>query len=95
MHKLGSFDPRIGAAICAAMDDFPGVSDAPLRVQFAKLLLEPLASLTILWTEGPIILVLDALDECGNSTECETLLNLLGAELSSLPSVIHILITSQ
>jgi NACHT domain len=94
-YKLGSFDQRIGAAICAAIDNFPGINDSSLHVQFTKLILEPLLSLTALMTEGPIVLVLDALDECANPTEREALVTLLGTELSRLPSVIRILMTSR
>jgi NACHT domain len=94
-YKLGLFDRRIGTAICAAIDNFPSVIDASLRVQFIKLLVEPLASLAVLQAEGPIILVLDALDECGSPTEREALLTVLGTELSRLPSMIRILVTSR
>src|ERR1700692_1466585 len=44
-YKLGSFDRRIGAAICTAMDNFPSINDASLHIQYTKLLLEPLLSL--------------------------------------------------
>jgi hypothetical protein len=94
-YKLGLFDQRIGTAISAAIDNFPSVNDASLRVQFTKLLIEPLTSLTDLRVEGPIVLVLDALDECGNPTERETLLTLFSKELSRFPSVIRIIVTSR
>ena len=94
-YKLGSFDRRIGAAICNAVDTFPSINDSSLHVQFAKLIIEPLESLMILKTEGPIVVVFDALDECGNPTERDALVTLLGTELSRLPSVIRILATSR
>jgi hypothetical protein len=64
-------------------------------VQFTKLLIEPLTSLTDLRVEGPIVLVLDALDECGNPTEREALLTVFSRELSRLPSVIRVIVTSR
>jgi hypothetical protein len=94
-YKLGSFDGRIGAAICVAIDNFPSINDASLHVQFTTLILEPLTSLTVLKAEGPILLVIDALDECGTPAEREALLSLLGTELSRLPSTIRILVTSR
>src|ERR1700691_6202751 len=94
-YKIGSFDRRIGAAICAAIDNFPSVNDASLRVQFTKLLLEPLSSLTDLRAEGPIVLVFDAFDECGNPMERKALLTLFGTGLSRLPSVIRVFLTSR
>jgi hypothetical protein len=94
-YKLGLFDRRIGTAICTAIENIPSINDAPLHVQFTKLLLEPLASLTVLKAEGPIVLVLDALDECGDPTEREVLLNVLGTEFARLPSMIRVLVTSR
>jgi hypothetical protein len=95
VYKLGSFDQRIGAAICSAIDNFPSVNDASPRVQFIKLIVEPLATLTDILAEGPIVLVFDAIDECGNPEEREPLLNVLATELGRLPSTIRVLITSR
>jgi hypothetical protein len=94
-YKLGLFDPRIGVAICAAIEDFPGINDSSLEVQFTKLILEPLTSITELTAEGPIVLVFDALDECGDPTDREALLNIFATKFSRLPSTIRVLITSR
>jgi hypothetical protein len=94
-YKLGLFDPRIGVAICTAIDDFPGINDSSLEVQFTKLILEPLSSITELTAEGPIVLVFDALDECGDPTDREALLELFATKFSRLPSTIRVLITSR
>jgi WD40 repeat protein len=94
-YKLALFDCRIGAAICAAIDAYPSINDAPLRFQFTTLLRQPLESLSDLHVEGPIVLVLDAVDECGNPSEREALLTLLGSQLHHLPSVIRIFITGR
>jgi hypothetical protein len=94
-YKLGTFDPRIGAAMVAAIDNFPNVNDASLDVQFTKLIIEPLTSLPDLQTGGPIGIVFDALDECGNSVERETLLEVLGTKSSRLPSVVRVLVISR
>ncbi|KIM81153.1 hypothetical protein PILCRDRAFT_24904, partial [Piloderma croceum F 1598] len=45
-YKLGSVDQHIGAAICNAIDNFPSINDASPRVQFIKLIVESLATLT-------------------------------------------------
>jgi hypothetical protein len=94
-YKLGLFDPRIGAAICSAINDFPGINDSSLEVQFTKLILEPLASVTELKAEGPIVLVFDALDECGEPADREALLELFATKFSRLPSTVRVLITSR
>jgi hypothetical protein len=65
-YKLASFDPTIRAAVCAQIEHDPSITEASLRVQFAKLLREPLMSLAAPHTKGPIIIVLDAFDECGD-----------------------------
>src|SRR6202795_2942841 len=44
--KLASFDPSIQAAVCESIERNPGVTEASIRVQFTKLVLEPLAALT-------------------------------------------------
>ena len=67
-HKLASFDPTIRAAVCAQIERDPSITEASLRVQFTKLLREPLGSLAAPHTKGPVIIVLDAFDECGDSS---------------------------
>jgi hypothetical protein len=94
-YKLGMFDPRLGEAISTAIDDYPSIKDATLRVQFTKLIIEPLASLPDLQTGGPILIAFDALDECGTTEERRMLLRVLGTESSRLPSFIRVLLISR
>jgi len=94
-YKLGMFDPRIGAAISLAIDNYPSVKDAPLRAQFTRLIIEPLASLPELETGGPILLAIDALDECGDPEDRKALMKVLGKESSRLPSYIRVLLISR
>jgi hypothetical protein len=89
------FDPRLGEAISTAIDDYPSIKDATLRVQFTKLIIEPLASLPDLQTGGPILIAFDALDECGTTEERRMLLRVLGKESSRLPSFIRVLLISR
>ena len=94
-YKLGEFDPRFGTVISAAIESHPSIKDASLSVQFTRLIINPLASLSGVQTGGPIMLVFDALDECGNSAERETLLKVLGEMLTRLPFTIRVLVTSR
>jgi hypothetical protein len=94
-YKLGSFDQRIGAAICSAIDHFPSINDASPRMQFTKLIVESLATITDILAEGPIVIVFDAIDECGDPPERDPLLQVLATELGRLPSTIRVLITSR
>jgi hypothetical protein len=59
---------------------------------FRSLLLEPLENLHIV---GPIFVVIDALDESGDTTGCNGLHNFLADHISELPSNFRILITSR
>ena len=92
-YQLASFSPVIKTAIAQAIDTTPGIMQSALRFQFTKLLIEPLQNLPA--TEGPIVLILDALDECGSAESRKPLLSLLSSESVHLPSFIRILITSR
>ena len=94
-YKLASFHPALRAAICAQLENDPGISEAPIRTQFSKLILEPLSSLPTLYNEGPIIVILDAFDECGDSASRRSLLMLLAQELEKFPSAFRFVITSR
>jgi hypothetical protein len=92
-YQLASFSPVIRTAIARAIDTTPGITQSALRFQFTKLLIEPLRTLPA--TEGPVVLILDALDECGGVEDRKPLLSLLSAESVQLPSFVRILITSR
>ena len=94
-YKLASFDPTIRAAVCAQIERDPSITEASLRVQFTKLLREPLSSLAVLHNKGPVIIVLDAFDECGNASSRRDLLALLTRDLAKFPPAFRFLITSR
>ncbi|KAJ7246869.1 WD40-repeat-containing domain protein [Mycena haematopus] len=93
-YNMSMVNPYIREAICQVIKDDPLIATAPMRTQVQKLLLGPLAVAQdhIL---GPIIVVLDALDECGDSNSREGLVSLLAGEFSKLPPVFRFLITSR
>jgi hypothetical protein len=94
-YCLAAFDSRIRSAISAAIESNSSIAEAPLRKQFAKLLLEPLQSVGSRPMEGPVIIVIDALDECGEAKSRKNLLALLAGELGKLPSAFRFIITSR
>jgi hypothetical protein len=94
-YQLGSFDPRIGAAIAAAILRNPRIEESSLFLQFKRLILEPLSSLEDLPSQGPVVAVFDALDECGNSDSRKFLLRTLTDEFKKLPSFLRLFITSR
>lgn len=94
-YQLGEFDQRIGTVVARVIEEVPSIKQAPLRCQFQKLLVEPFASLRDHLGEGPILIVIDGLDECGQSNAREELLRILASESPRLPPTIRIFITSR
>ncbi|KAN0073111.1 hypothetical protein V8E55_012251 [Tylopilus felleus] len=94
-YQLGEFDHRLGAAIAKAIEEVPSIRQASLRCQFQTLLVEPFASLKDCLREGPILIVIDALDECGQCGAREELLRVLASESPRLPPTVRIFITGR
>ncbi|KAF9225142.1 hypothetical protein BS17DRAFT_580275 [Gyrodon lividus] len=94
-YHLGEFDHRLGSAISKVIEEVPSIRQAPLRWQFQKLLIEPFSSIEHCPREGPILIIIDALDECGSSSAREELLKVIASESPCLPPTIRILITSR
>ncbi|KAI6139916.1 hypothetical protein BKA82DRAFT_4203105, partial [Pisolithus tinctorius] len=61
------FDPRICDAISRVIEETPSIKQAPLHWQFQRLLADPFRSLEDIQHEGPVLVVIDALDECGRT----------------------------
>ena len=94
-YRLASFDSRIQSTVSAEIEGDKSIAEAPIRRQFAKLLLGPLQAIAKLSLQGPVIIVIDALDECGEVASRKTLLALLAQELADLPPMFRFLITSR
>jgi AAA ATPase domain len=92
-YELSAHDARIRAGVVAAIKATLRIAKFPLRTQFYRLITEPLSNLPT--TETPIIIILDAVDECGTAETRRAFLALLSAEFDQLPSFIHVLITSR
>lgn len=70
--------------------------NSSLAEMFEKLILDPLKAASIASNfEGPIVIMLDALDECGTPSTREELLGVFKANFSKLPTGICLLITSR
>jgi hypothetical protein len=94
-YKLAHYNPAIQTAISESIERNSGVTEAPLRVQFAKLLLEPLTTLLRLHEQGPVVIIFDALDECGDHVSRMELLALLAQELAKFPPFFRFVIASR
>lgn len=94
-YQLGLCNPQIGAAITTVIESTPSIIMSSLRLQFTKLIEEPLSSNARSPTTGPLVVVIDGLDECGNARERRKLLDVLAVQTQKLPSDIRIFIHQQ
>ncbi|KAF9056907.1 WD40-repeat-containing domain protein, partial [Rhodocollybia butyracea] len=92
--QLARSNIHVASAICAAIDHNPASIDSPIQTQFQKLLLNPL-TVSQSHIHGPIIVVLDALDECGNADSRRSLVSLISDEFPKLPAAVRFFITSR
>jgi hypothetical protein len=93
-HQLAMFDARFGAAISRVVEMNENIAGIPLEFQFANLL-SGNALKSVEWSGGPIILVVDALDECGHEADRKVSMQALSNGLSTLPSFIRIIVVSR
>ncbi|KZP10825.1 hypothetical protein FIBSPDRAFT_989169, partial [Athelia psychrophila] len=95
VYQLAEHDEGVRSAVSAAMERDPQLATAPLVAQFRSLLCEPLSAASTR-VSGPIIIVIDALDECGDANSRQLLLDLLSSpDFAKLPSQFRFLITSR
>jgi len=70
--------PEIRPAILQVIRDNPGISAKPLKEQFNELIYRPLHSLNRPENQStPLVIVIDALDECENDNDIRAILELL------------------
>jgi len=94
-QQLALFHPLFACELDMRMKKWPRVTEYSLDLQFQYLLQEPLTALAATHDLGPIVIILDALDECGTSESRRQLLNTLSAGLAKLPNVFRLLIASR
>jgi hypothetical protein len=93
--QLSSFDDQIAEKVASAIDKNKGIIDRSFSDQFRTLIVEPLSLIDPLRIAGPILVVLDALDECGDEKTREDLLSVLACESAKLPLSFRFLVTSR
>jgi hypothetical protein len=92
-YQLGTFDDQFLRALSYAKSTISW--QWPLQIQVEKLLIKPLSTVKDVAEQGPVVLVIDALDECGSAKTRKPLLNILATELVKLPPNFRIVITSR
>ncbi|KZP33492.1 hypothetical protein FIBSPDRAFT_1036043 [Athelia psychrophila] len=81
-------------AICDAIERDPQISTRPLESQFKALVLAPLHSCSSKMPR-PIVIILDAFDECGDPRSRKALVHLLSTNLPQLPNHFRFLVTGR
>ena len=93
-YRLAMFDARFGATISRVVANHDNIAEMRLEAQFENLL-SANALESVKWSGGPIVLIIDALDECGSEADRKILMQVLSKGFSNLPSFIRILVVSR
>jgi len=92
--RLAHVYPPLKRPILTALDRNPDAGEMPTKNQFENLIVDPLSSLPADLDVPPIVVIVDALDECGDEDIREPLLECL-ARISRLPIWFKVLVTSR
>ena len=93
-YRLAMFDSRFGEAISRVVANHDNIAEMRLEAQFENLLSSNALG-SVKWFGGPIVLIIDALDECGSEADRKILMPVLSKGFSNLPSFIRILVVSR
>jgi len=89
--QLAEFSPTFAAKLAARID----LSPTTVNTQFRDFIMEPLRELAREFDLGPIVIILDAFDECGTVESRRELLGALSVGLTNLPTEFRVLISSR
>ena len=92
--RLASSYPVLTAGIVAALKENPDVGESPIANQFQELIVQPLSTLPNDLDVSPVVIIIDALDECGDVKTRQTLLKCL-RNACDLPVWFKFLVTSR
>ena len=93
--QLAKVSPSLKGHICDAIAKHHDIASQSLRDQWRQLIYKPLSKLGGAFRGSPLLIVVDALDECANDNEIGTIVQLF-AEARSLETVrLHIFMTSR
>lgn len=91
-YQLALYDSDIGQSILKALSTYPRIAEMSLETQCQKLLVEPL---TVYVADGPLLIIIDALDECASGSSKRGFLSVLRDVLQNLPKSVRVLVTSR
>ncbi|KAJ3037546.1 hypothetical protein HDV00_001591 [Rhizophlyctis rosea] len=90
---LAHWDHRIAFHLEKFLRAHPHITSQSVPEQFAGLVLEPLSAVPD--SDNTVVLVVDAIDECGEKHSRKDILNVLGVECAKLPSFVKLFVTSR
>ena len=93
-YSLAMYNQSIAKSLVEKLRKSGDIGPSNLKTKFDILLRDPL-SVVATKVHHPVLIVLDALDECGTPELRRNLLDVLRDRLSSLPANFRILITSR
>lgn len=94
-YQLARSNPVYAKELASQITSSPDILESSLDEQFQCLLQEPLSTLAARYDLGPIVVILDALDECGTPETRKQLIGALSIRLARLPSNFRVLIASR
>lgn len=94
-YQLACLNPIFAEKIASQINAWPNITCSSFATQFRHLLLEPLSAFTGSDNSGPIVIILDALDECGTQKSRKEFLLEFTAGLAKLPSMFRVLVASR
>ncbi|RKK65198.1 hypothetical protein BFJ69_g16501 [Fusarium oxysporum] len=94
--RLAWSTPVVAPFIKSAVNADPAIADKAVREQFEKLVREPLSKATITsLSRPPVVIVVDALDECEKDADIKLLLQLFSNLRFAGPLRVRVLVTSR
>jgi hypothetical protein len=88
--------PLVGAYVCNAISEQPGIAQQAMFEQWNKLILQPLRKTRDRQSlSRSILLVIDALDECGNQDDIRLILRLLAGATDLMTVKLRVFVTSR
>lgn len=94
-YQLAQHDEGVRSAIATAIEQDPQLVTAPFSTQLISLICEPLSTAST-HVVGPIVIIFDALDECGDPSSRRQILDLLSSQdFAKLPSQFRFLVTGR
>ena len=89
---LAKIDPAIARHIKDTIGNDPSICEKAMRKQFNKLILQPLS---LMQRKEPIVVIVDALDECDEDNDIKLMIHLFSQAKTLRPGQLKIFLTSR